>query len=97
MLKEYAEALPALRDCVAQTPNLRSGHSRLAMTCAQIGQMEEARLEAAEVLRMQPNFSISGMAKLISVFKGAQDAEHYFDGLRKTGQPSSSAHCCREG
>src|SRR5262249_32886913 len=87
MLKEYAQALPALRDCVSRAPNLRAGHINLAMTYAQLGQMGEARAEAAEVLRMQPNYTISGTTRRFVAFKDPEDDKHYFEGLRKTGLP----------
>jgi len=50
MLKQYSEALPLLRDYVSQAPNSRSGHVWLAATNGQLGRLEEARAEAAEVL-----------------------------------------------
>jgi len=87
MLKEYAQALPALRDCVSRAPNLRAGHINLAMTYAQLGQMGEARAEAAEVLRMQPNYTISGTTRRFVAFKDPEDDKHYFEGLRKAGLP----------
>jgi adenylate cyclase len=54
VLGQYAQAVPVLRDCVSRAPNLRAGHSWLAATYAQTGQLEGARIEAAEVLRIQP-------------------------------------------
>jgi tetratricopeptide (TPR) repeat protein len=63
MLKQYSQALPLLRDYVSQAPNGRSGHAWLAATHAQLGQLEEARAEAAEVLRLQPNYTIAGTTR----------------------------------
>src|SRR5262245_19133049 len=60
MLKEYALALPAVRDCVLRAPNLRGGHVGLAIIYAQLGEIEKARAEAAEVLRIQPTYTNSG-------------------------------------
>jgi adenylate cyclase len=87
MLKQYAQALPALRDCVSRAPNLRAGRCYLAATYAQLGQMEEARAEAAEVLRVQVNYTISGTQMRIMGFKSPEDGEHLIDGLRKAGLP----------
>jgi adenylate cyclase len=87
MLKQYRQAALALLDCVERAPTLRGGHSLLAATYAQLGQMEEARVEAAEALRIQPNYTISGTTMRILGFKAAEDAEHLFDGLRKAGLP----------
>jgi adenylate cyclase len=87
MLKQYPQALPALRDCVSRAPNFRGGHGCLAATYAQLGRVEEARAEAAEVLRIHPGYTIVGTARRIMGFKSAKDAEHYLDGLRKAGLP----------
>jgi adenylate cyclase len=87
MLQRYAEALPPLRECVARTPDFRAGHMWLAATCAQLGLMDEARTQVAEVLRLQPDFTIAGTLTPFNAFKSAADAEHYLDGLRKAGLP----------
>jgi adenylate cyclase len=87
MHKEYPQALAALRDSVSRAPNFRSGHGWLAATYAQLGRMEEARAEAAEVLRIHPDYTVTGTARRIMAFKSAEDAEHFFDGLRKAGLP----------
>jgi adenylate cyclase len=87
MLKRYAEAIPPLRECVSRAPNLRSGHQWLAATYGQLGRLEEARTEAAEVMRIQPTYTINGSQTRLAVFKKAQDAAHFFDGLRKAGLP----------
>ena len=87
MLKQYSQALPPLREYVSRAPNFRGGHACLAATYAQLGKLEEARAEAAEVLRIEPNWTIEGTQARLSPFKSTQDAEHYFDGLRKAGLP----------
>jgi adenylate cyclase len=85
--KQYSDALSNLRDCVSRAPNLRGSHSWLAATYAQLGRMEEARAEVAEVLRIQADYSIGATARRIMGFKSAEDAEHFFHGLRKAGLP----------
>jgi adenylate cyclase len=86
-LKRYSEALPPLRECVSRAPNIRAGHSWLAATFARLGQLAEAQIEVTEVLRVDPKYTIGGTQRQISVFKQPEDAEHYFDGLRKAGLP----------
>jgi adenylate cyclase len=85
MLKQYSQALPLLRDYVAQVPTDRYGHRLLAATFAQLGQLEEARAAAADLLRVQPSFTIAKAR--ISWFKHAKDAKQIHDGLRKAGLP----------
>jgi adenylate cyclase len=87
MLRRYEEALPPLRECVARTPNFGAGHLWLAGVCAQLGLMDEALAQVAEVLRIQPNYTVEGAQMPFNVFKRAEDAEHYCDGMRKAGLP----------
>jgi adenylate cyclase len=87
MLKRYREALPLLRECISRAPNMRGAHVWLAAAYAQLGQMEEARVEVAEVLRIEPNYTIDGTQKRLYGFKFPKNADHFFDGLRKAGLP----------
>ena len=87
MLKEYSEALPPLREFTSRAPNMSLGHVWLAANLAQLGQLDEARAEAAEVLRIDPKYTIDGTQRRLALFKRPEDAEHLFDGLRKAGLP----------
>ena len=87
MLKQHTQALSLLRDYVAQVPTFRAGHGLLAATYARLGQMDEARAQAAEVLRLGPGFTISGAGRTLSAFKDPEDDKHFFNGLRKAGLP----------
>jgi adenylate cyclase len=87
VLKQYPQALPPLRECVSRAPNLRACHERLAATYAQLGNVERAKAEAAEVLRISPTWTIEGTATQLNPFKRPEDTEHHFDGLRKAGLP----------
>jgi hypothetical protein len=60
----------------------------LAAAYAQSGQLEEASKEAAEVLRINPGFTIESHKRLV-LHKDPKDAEHLIDGLRKAGLPES--------
>jgi adenylate cyclase len=86
MLKQYSAALAPARECATQMPNVTLGHLGLAVAYAQLGKLEEARAEAAEVLRIYPKYTISKNARTLP-FKRPEDAEHFFDGLRKAGLP----------
>ena len=85
--KQYSDALSNLRDCVSRAPMHRGAHAWLAATYAQLGQIEDARAEAATVLRLQGNYTITGTATALQSLKSANDAMHYFEGLRKAGLP----------
>jgi adenylate cyclase len=89
MLKQYSQALPLLRECVSRAPNVRGGHVWLAASYAQLGNIEDARAEASEVLRIEPKWTIKGTQAQLSIFKRTEDTEHFFDGLRKAGLPEN--------
>jgi adenylate cyclase len=88
MLKEYSEALPPLRECTSRAPKMSLGHVWLAANLAQLARPDEAHAEAAEVLRIDPKFTIDGTQRRLALFKHPEDAEHFFDGLRKAGLPA---------
>lgn len=87
MLRRYSEALPPLRECVSRAPDFRSGHLWLAAACAQLGLSDEARAQVAEVLRIQPSYTIEGTQTRLIPFKNPHDSEHYLSDLRKAGLP----------
>jgi adenylate cyclase len=86
LLKQYSRALAPSRECAARAPNIRLGHLGLAAAYAQLGKLEEARAEAAELLRIDPKWTISKGARLLP-FKRPADTEHFFGGLRNAGLP----------
>jgi adenylate cyclase len=59
----------------------------LAATYAQLGQLEGAQAEVAEVLRIEPKYAINGTQRRLISFKFPKHAEHFLDGLRKAGLP----------
>jgi len=61
-------------------------HAYLAAAYARLGREQEARTEAAEVLRMKPDFSILAYAKQ-DPFKNPADLKHLLDAFRAAGLP----------
>jgi adenylate cyclase len=88
MLKRYGEAVRWLRECVSRVPNAQWARVWLASAYAQLGQLEEARAEAAEALRINPGFTIESW-KRVAAYKDPKDAEHRLDGARKAGLPET--------
>jgi adenylate cyclase len=88
LLKRYGEAVRLCGEYVSRVPNLQGPHLFLAPAYAQLGQLEEARAEAAEVLRINPGFTIE-RHKRIWVHKDPKDLEHRLDDLRKAGLPET--------
>lgn len=86
-LKEYSKALPPLRELASQVPNMRQGRVWLAANLAQLGRLDEAHAEAAEILRIDPKYTIDGTQRQLALFRRTEDVEHFLDGLRKAGLP----------
>jgi tetratricopeptide (TPR) repeat protein len=61
-------------------------HAYLAAAYAYLNREQEASIEAAEVLRMRPNFSIMVYAKE-EPYQNPDDLKHLLDGFRKAGLP----------
>jgi tetratricopeptide (TPR) repeat protein len=81
--RRFAETI----ECVKRmTQKFSWSHADLAACYAHLGQMDEARAEAAEVLRMQPNFTISWLLKE-EPDKNPADAEPLVQGMRLAGLP----------
>jgi adenylate cyclase len=88
LLKQYADAMRPIEECVSRSPNYRGGHLWLAATYAKLGYLDKARLEAKEVLSIEPAFTIGGIGRLMgSAMKHQDDVEDALDGLRRAGLP----------
>jgi adenylate cyclase len=88
MLGHYAEAVVLLSEWTSHHPNLQVPHLWLASAHAQLGEIEEAKAEAAEVLRINPGFTIEQWKRFV-VYKDPKDVEHRVEGMRKAGLPES--------
>jgi adenylate cyclase len=56
----------------------------MAVTYIMVGREEEARAEAAEVLRINPNFSVDSWARSL-VYRDQSETDRVVNALRKTG------------
>jgi len=81
-LRRYDEAVQALE----RMHNPSAGQRLLAASCAQMGNQHRAAEHAAEVLRLQPDFSISRWAQK-QPEKDSAELQHLIEGLRKAGLP----------
>jgi adenylate cyclase len=81
---QYDEAIAWCEKAVRQEPN--SWTARLFLTAAYslAGRDEKARIEAAEVLRINPKFSLENFAQSVT-YKDKADKELLFGALRKAG------------
>jgi adenylate cyclase len=84
---QYEEAIPWGEKAVRQEPNSLLARVWMAVIYVSSGREEEARAEAAEVLRINPKFSVKKYEKR-ATFRKKADNERFIDALRKAGLPN---------
>ncbi|UCF84369.1 MAG: tetratricopeptide repeat protein, partial [Desulfobacteraceae bacterium] len=80
----YDESIAAYKQALRAEPNNLFTHLRLAAAYSLLGREDEAHAEAAEVLRINPKFSLEYLSKTVP-FKSQADTEHLINALRKAG------------
>jgi len=78
------EAVSAYKKSSQLSPNSIFAHTRLAATYSMMGREKEARAEAAEVLKLNPNFSLDSYAKRNN-YRDQSVTENLVAALRKAG------------
>jgi adenylate cyclase len=84
MAGRYDEALPACKKALLRSPKNTFSHMVMVATFISLGREEEARAEAQEVMRIDPNFSLAHWGERLP-FKNRTDGERFFAALRKAG------------
>jgi adenylate cyclase len=79
----YEEAIPFVKRALARYPNVISIRLSLITCYVELGRSEDARAEAAEVLRINPKFSLAVRKQMFPIKEPLQ-ARHYED-LAKAG------------
>jgi len=85
-LERYREAIAAYEKAFERDPDYFMAHVFLAATYNLAGREEEARAEAAEVLRLQPKFSLDRLAKTLP-YKDKDYLNRAITAMRKAGLP----------
>ena len=85
MLGQYEAAAAAGELAVSRSPN-STAHRPLAAAYAQLGRMDDARRQAEEILRIDPEFTLQQFARMVPL-KNKSDIDRYVEGLRKAGLP----------
>jgi adenylate cyclase len=80
----YEEARAPLRRYLNRYPNFLPAHLTLAAVYSELGQAAEARAEAAEVLRINPKFSLEVHRQRMPI-KDPAVLERHLAALRKAG------------
>jgi adenylate cyclase len=82
---QFNEAVSALKQALLGNPNFLLPHINLTSTYMALGKEKEAQVEAAEILRINPNFSVDNWARAYSSFKNQSSINEYITRLRKAG------------
>ena len=84
LLGRYQEAAAVLREHLVSYPNNLTGHWELAVAYIELNLREEARAQAAEVMRISPHFSVEGWKK-INALKDQAAIERMAADMHKAG------------
>jgi adenylate cyclase len=84
MIGNYEEAIRFYKRLLQVQPDHLPGNIGLTATYSMMGRMEEARTQAAEVLRINPSFSLDRWAKT-QRFRNHADGDRRIEALRKAG------------
>jgi len=78
------EAVSAYKKAIQRSPDNILAHVSLASTYSLMGREKQARAEAAEVLRINPKYSLDSFAKSVS-YKDQSQKDRLINALRKAG------------
>jgi len=83
---QYEKAVHEFKKAIQLQPDDMFSHLNLALCYVKLEREADAHAEAAEVLRINPKFSVEGYAKLIAL-KDEASKNRLIDGMRKAGLP----------
>ncbi len=84
MTGRFEEAVSAYKKAIQLEPNNIFSHVNLAATYSLMGREKEAHAEAAEILRINPKFSLDNYAKGLP-YKDQSETDKIANALRKAG------------
>ncbi len=83
-LGQYERALDVLKRRLERNPESWTAFALIASCCGHLGRIDEGRSALAELLRINPDFSIERRRKVLP-FKNPADFERRVEGMRKSG------------
>jgi adenylate cyclase len=84
IMGRFEEAVSAHKQALLRNPDNLFVHLNLASTYILMGREKEAQAEAAEVIRINSNFSLDNYGKAMP-FKDQSGLDDFIDSLRKAG------------
>jgi adenylate cyclase len=85
-LGNYEAAVERLLERIARTPGTDSSRMMLASCYGHLGRADDARAAWAELLRVNPDFSLTQRERVLP-YKNAADFQRIVEGLAKAGLP----------
>ena len=80
------EALASYKKAIERSPNYFWSHAMLAVVYSQMDRDKEARAAAAEVMRINPKFSLEWVAR-VSIIRDPSRLDELINAMRKAGLP----------
>ncbi len=86
LVGRFDEAIAAYRDSIERNPNHIGPHIGLTACFAEVGRDEEARAQAAQLLKINPSFTLAKYAESLT-YKDPAESEKTLEALRSAGLP----------
>jgi TolB-like protein/Flp pilus assembly protein TadD len=83
-LRQYEQAVSTLKRALALNPKNISARRMLTVTYVEMGSLEDAKVQAEEILKIDPRFTSKGFEKIMP-FKDGELGIRYMEALRKAG------------
>ncbi len=84
LTRQYKEAIETAKEALKHIPNNHLAYLQLVAAYSMAGQEQEARAAAAEVMKINPKFSLERYGKTL-YFKNKADTDRTIEALRKAG------------
>ena len=88
LMLRYDEAVDVYKQAIALAPNQIAAHLGLTICYAQAGQIELARIQGREILRVAPKFDMALYAKSLT-YQDPEDSRRSLDALAKAFAPAA--------
>ena len=88
LMLRYDEAVDVYKQAIALAPNQIAAHLGLTICYAQTGQIELARIQGREILRVSPKFDMALYAKSLT-YQDPEDSRRSLDALAKAFAPAA--------
>ncbi len=86
LMQRHAQAITLFEQVVESNPHFPGGHLGLAASYGQLGRIDDAEWEAAEIMTLLPDFTLA-RERQRAVYKNPAHLERWIEALRKAGLP----------